>query len=107
MSEHALVTLLVGLLGFAGVCVTAYATIRSATKKSHAELSARLDDLQPKVNALVEHDHEQYLSLLRLTVMSPDMPLSERLIAGKKYAEAGGNGDVKKYYQELIKEHII
>ena len=51
------------------------------------------------------HDKEQYLAILRLTVMEEDMPISERLIAGKKYIDAGGNGDVKKYYEHLIAEH--
>ena len=30
---------------------------------------------------------------------------SERLIAGKKYIDAGGNGDVKHYYENLVREH--
>ena len=46
-----------------------------------------------------------HLSILRLTVMSPEMPISERLIAGKKYIDAGGNGDVKHYYDNLVREH--
>ena len=58
-----------------------------------------------KINKIAEHDHEQYLSILRLTVMSPEMPISERLIAGKKYIDAGGNGDVKHYYENLVREH--
>ena len=31
--------------------------------------------------------------------------ISERLIAGKKYIDAGGNGDVKHYYENLVREH--
>ena len=37
--------------------------------------------------------------------MSEEMPVSERIIAGDKYIKAGGNGDVKKYYQQMIKDH--
>ena len=58
-----------------------------------------------KINKIAEHDHEQYLSILRLTEMSQEMPISERLIAGKKYIDAGGNGDVKHYYENLVREH--
>ena len=58
------------------------------------------------VRKMQEHDEDQYLSILRLTIMSPDMPISERIIAGKKYIEKGGNGDVKLYYEKLISEHI-
>ena len=79
---------------FAGVCVTSY----FSNKKANA-------GLEKKVDTLVQHDREQYLSILRRTIMSEEMPLSERIIAGDKYIKAGGNGDVKKYYQQMIKEH--
>ena len=58
-----------------------------------------------KVDKLIEHDNEQYLSILRLTLMSPEIPISERIIAGDKYIKAGGNGDCKHYYFDLLKEH--
>lgn len=88
------VSLIDGLLTLAGVCVTVYAT----HKKSSAKLEA-------KVDKLAEHDEEQYMSILRLTIMSEDMPISERIIAGDKYVKRNGNGEVKQYYQELLKEH--
>lgn len=53
-----------------------------------------------------ERAHENYLAILRLTVMNSEMPVSERLIAGEKYIKAGGNGEVKKYYEELCNIHI-
>ena len=50
------------------------------------------------------HCRENYLTNLRLTIMSKEMPLGERVAAGKEYLKEGGNGDVKKY---LINElHI-
>ena len=61
--------------------------------------------ISKKVDKLIEHDHEQYLSILRMTLMSPEIPISERIIAGDKYIKAGGNGDCKHYYFELLKEH--
>lgn len=60
-----------------------------------------------EVKVLTKHDREQYLATLRLTTMSRDMPISERIIAGQKYIELGGNGDVKKYYEQLLKEHTV
>lgn len=92
--ENIWITLIESGLTFAGICVTVYFT----NKKSNAKL-------EQKVDTLVEHDREQYLSILRLTIMSEEMPVSERIIAGDKYIKAGGNGDVKKYYQQMIKEH--
>ena len=68
----------------------------------------QLDRMEQKIDAqgkrlekAEQHNDLQYLSLLRLTVMDSDMPMSERLVAGKDYLHRGGNGDVKKYYEEL------
>ena len=85
----------------AGAVAGAIAAMVAAAKK----IIAPIKDMHTKINKIAEHDHEQYLSILRLTVMSPEMPVSERLIAGKKYIDAGGNGDVKHYYETLVREH--
>lgn len=49
-----------------------------------------------------EHSLDNYLSIKRLTIMSQEMPLSERLSAGEKYIKYGGNGEVKHKYEELL-----
>lgn len=64
-----------------------------------------IEAIEKRMDKIETHDTEQYLGILRLTVMSPEMPISERLIAGQKYVALGGNGDVKHYYQELVKNH--
>lgn len=56
------------------------------------------------IEKLIRHDKEQYFAILRLTIVSRDMPLSERIAAGKKYTDDGGNGDVKHLYLELLKK---
>ena len=84
----------------AGALVSAVGLIAQKVGKPIVEL---LQD----VKVLTEHDREQYLAILRLTTMSRDMPISERIIAGQKYIELGGNGDVKKYYKPLLKEHTV
>jgi hypothetical protein len=88
------ITLIESALTFAGICVTVIVSNKKANKK-----------LEQKVDKLVEHDEDQYLSILRLTIMSENMPISERIIAGDKYVKKGGNGDVKKYYQKMLEEH--
>lgn len=92
--ETVWVALIEGVLTFLGIWVT----VRSSQKKANAELLE-------KVNTLVEHDEDQYLSILRLTIVEENMPISERIIAGDKYIKKGGNGDVKKYYQKMLLEH--
>ena len=49
-----------------------------------------------------KHDKEDYMAILRLTIMSEEMPLSERISAGDKYIALNGNGEVKHKYQELL-----
>ena len=75
---------------FGGVLVS----VLAANKKLHK-----------KVDQLMANDRDQNLNILRLTVMNSEMPISERIIAGDKYVKAGGNGEVKKYYHELLVEH--
>ena len=58
-----------------------------------------------------EHDIEQYVQILRLVIMTPEMPLSERISAGDIYVnELHRNGAVKQKYNELLQrfkaEHL-
>lgn len=92
--ENVWIALIESVLTFLGIWVT----VKASQKKANAELLE-------KVNTLVEHDEDQYLSILRLTIVEENMPISERIIAGDKYIKKGGNGDVKKYYQQMLKEH--
>ena len=57
----------------------------------------KIDTLKDDIQDLKDHTKENYLSGLRLTIMSSDMPIGERIVAADKYIRAGGNGEVKKY----------
>ena len=94
MNQEFWIQLVESLFTFLGIYVTVAWSNKKATKR-----------LEEKVDKLVEHDEDQYLSILRLTIMCPEMPISERIIAGDKYEKKGGNGEVKKYYKQLIAEH--
>lgn len=50
------------------------------------------------------HDKENYLSIQQIKIMSPYMPLSERVKAGEIYIKNGGNGEVRFKYNELLEE---
>lgn len=65
--------------------------------------------LKESVDTLVKHDKTQYMAILRLTVMSENLPLSERIKAGEEYLDNDGNGDVKAYYENHLKpyDHIL
>ncbi len=51
-----------------------------------------------------EHALDNYMSIMQLKIMSPYMPLTERIKAGDKYVGLGGNGEVKHKYQQLLNE---
>lgn len=112
MTAAEIITIVATVATLIGTCLTAWASIRKASIDSRAQVAkvemkmdAKFSDLERKVDKNSEHNTEQFLGIQRLTVMNSEMPISERLIAGKKYIDAGGNGDVKKYYEHLIEEH--
>ena len=91
-----------------GTLIGAISAIVVAVKKAvkpFKDARSEIEETSKNVKKLMAHDKEQYLSILRLTLMSPDVPISERIIAGDKYIKAGGNGDCKHYYFDLLKEH--
>ncbi len=56
--------------------------------------------VKPLIDAFEElkaHSHENYMGILRLTIMSNEMPIGERIVAGHKYLKEGGNGEVKAF----------
>ena len=90
MTEAVIVALITSGFGFLGVIVANLLSNKS---------------LKDDIKEIKEDSKEQSLSILRLTVMNNEMTISERLIAGKKYIDRHGNGDVKHYYEQLVKEH--
>lgn len=101
--ENGTVTIICAVIGsaaFTEVVKVLVAWLRSkAGKKTSVE--QHLEDIDDKISRLDTKSDAQYLSLLRLTVMSDEMPISERLVAGNEYIKRGGNGDVKKFIHEL------
>ncbi len=74
-------------LGAAAVIWRAFASI--------LKLPKYLQDLH-------RHTFENYMAILRITVMDPHMPLGERVSAAEKYIENGGNGEIRKYAIEEL-----
>ena len=51
------------------------------------------------------HQKENYMAILRITIVSEEMPLSERIAAGDKYVALGGNGQIKALYKKLSEQY--
>jgi len=70
-------------------------------KSKKSGVQKTLENVSNQITSLTDHVEQIDLSILRLTVINSEMPISERLIAGKKYIDKDGNGDVKEYYKKL------
>jgi len=77
---------------------------KNGRKEQLDRIEQKQDKQDQRLAKLEQHGDLQYLSLLRLTVMDTDMPMSERLMAGQEYLDRGGNGDVKHFYERLKAE---
>ncbi len=95
-----MVEIAVALITLAGVIITVVAGNKK-TEKSIKE-NASFNGLKEDIEELKRHSKENYLGIKRLTVMSHDMPIGERIIAGHDYIKAGGNGDVKHYCEKEL-----
>lgn len=62
-------------------------------------------DLKAKIEAVEQHCLENYITDLKLIIMSEEMPLGERLQAGEKYVALGQNGEIKAKYKLLQQEY--
>ena len=76
-------------------------------KNAMVHVAKNIDNVKD-IPDIKKHCHENYLSNLRLTIMSSEMPLGERIVAAEKYISEGGNGDVKKFcINELHVKDVI
>lgn len=69
------------------------------------KLSRPLKEIVKRLDRVEKYHHNDYLCMLRLTIMSDEMPMEERLEAGEKYVKEGGNGAVKARYNLMVKEY--
>ena len=88
------------LLAIAGV-LTATTPIAVFLVKIYKLISG----VEKKINGFEENLNNNTLSTYRLVIINEDMPLSERLNAGKKYVEMGGNGEIHVLYDFLCEEY--
>ena len=93
-----IVTLACAALGSSALTAVVNAVVGAIQKKRGKATTqeTHLAEIDKKLGKMQEHQDEQYLA-----IMSEEMPMAERLIAGEKYKKMGGNGDVKKFLHQL------
>lgn len=57
-----------------------------------------------KIDSIQDEFKENTLATLRLTIINEHLPTEEKVIAGRKYIDLGGNGAVKKLVMKLEEE---
>lgn len=95
------------LLAIAAV-ITAITTICVFIKKIAQKVTKCVNfftDLKKKIEAVEQHCFENYITDLKLIIMSEEMPIGERLQAGEKYVALGLNGEIKAKYRLLQQEY--
>lgn len=83
-----------------GAVLGALGVIIGVAIKIWNKINAIIDSVagfKDDIKDLKEHTEENYMALLQLKIMSNEMPIGERIIAGRKYLDRGGNGDIKKF----------
>lgn len=66
------------------------------------KVCAGIIKLPKYIQDMHRHTFENYMSILRIIIMDPHMPLGERISAAEKYLDHGGNGEIKKYAIEEL-----
>ena len=107
MGEHIkwIIQMVLAVATFVGAVAAIARPIRAmikAQKAYQAQTKARDDNIESRLKELERHQLETYLSTLRLTVVSDDMPLSERVAAGKKYLDENANGETKVRHEQNV-----
>lgn len=85
-----------GIVQISGI-ITAILVIVAFLVKIYKLISS----VEKKINTFEENLKDNTLSTYRLVIINENMPLSERLNAGKKYVDMGGNGEIHALYDAL------
>lgn len=98
-----IITIICAVIGSSALTEAVRAIVAAVQRKRGKTTTQddHLKEIDKKLTKMKEHQDEQYLAILRLTIMSEEMPMAERLVAGQKYIRLGGNGDVKKFVHQL------
>lgn len=79
--------------------ITAIGVIVGAVLKIHSILN-RLEEKFDEYDDMLK---ENTLHILKMALLSEDLPITDRINAGKRYLELGGNGYGKIVYNQLIR----
>lgn len=89
-----------GVITALSVIITGVVKVVKAVKKP----IETIESIHKEVTEIKCKQEQSDLAILRLNIVSEEMPISERIEAGKAYIAKGGNGGVKHLYSELYEK---
>lgn len=88
---------------FIASVIAAIATILGATYK----IMQAYHNIMSQIKEVDKQIKDNALHILKLAILEENMPPVERIKCGERYVALGGNGQIKKIYESLIKETEI
>lgn len=85
---------------FIGSVVTTIVTLLGLAWRAHIFLTK----IEKKLSEYDDNLKQNTRQMLRLTLLSEDIPITDRIKAGKKYINLGGNGYGELVYRRLLEE---
>lgn len=79
-----------------GALMTIICTCYKVMKMFHKVMS-EIEDVNEQVK-------ENAIHILKLAILEENMPPAERLKCGEAYVKLGGNGQIKKIYEQLLED---
>lgn len=85
--------------------ITAIIVFVNRLVKAFRKMISYIQSIGDRLTTIEKHTKENYLTGLKLVIMSEEIPIEERLIAGEEYVNLGGNGQIKAKYHVLKEEY--
>ena len=79
--------------------ITASGVITGTVLKIHSILNR----IERKFDSYDDTIKENTINILKMSLLSEDLPITDRINAGKRYLELGGNGYGKIVYGQLMR----
>lgn len=61
-----------------------------------------INDFTNKINDWENNYKRNTMYILKIAILSEELPLIDRIHAGEEYIKLGGNGIIKRKYEELV-----
>lgn len=68
------------------------------------KLMKMFHNIMNQIEGVEKQIKENTIHILKLAILEENMPPAERIKAGELYVKMGGNGQIKKIYEQLLED---